>query len=410
MTDSKLQIEQVRNVRRRLLRFMLESPLIATAAGLSAWWPSSGFARPELAVPESAKQALDVFQIKAAARQKLDLKTWHFVMNGADDGNTMNANREAFDAWQIRVRRLVDVSRVDTSVNILGETLKSPIILAPVGAQQSLHDDGELATVRAASARSNLMICSTVTNYSIGEIAGAGDGPLWFQLYAGKHKPFIKKLIDDAEVAGCRVLVLTIDGPTLGNREAERWFRKQGGRDPARLGNFEAYPGPKSIGNAALTWDIVAWLRANTRMQIVLKGIVTREDAALCVKHGVDGIIVSNHGGRQEESNRGTLESLPEVLDGADGRVPVLVDGGFRRGTDIFKALALGARAICIGRPYLWGLGAFGEEGVSRVLLILNAELKRIMQFAGTTSIDAITSDYLTVKTQISSARQSPMS
>jgi len=378
------------------LRFMLESPLLATTAGLATWWPAASYALPERAIPASARDALDVFQIKAVARQSLDLPTWHFVMNGADDGNTMHANRAAFDAWQIRVRRLVDVSRVDTSLALLGETLKSPIILAPVGAQQSLHDDGELATARAASARSTLMICSTVTSYGIGEIAAAGDGPLWFQLYAGKHKPFMKKLIDDAEGAGCRVLVLTVDGPTLGNREGERWFRGQGGRDSARLGNFEGYPGPKSIGNPALTWDIVKWLRANTRMQIVLKGIVTREDAALCVKHGVDGIIVSNHGGRQEESNRGTLESLPEVLDGADGRVPVLIDGGFRRGTDIFKALALGARAICIGRPYLWGLGAFGEEGVSRVLLILNAELKRIMQFAGTTSIEAITSDYLT--------------
>ena len=144
-----------------------------------------------------------------------------------------------------------------------------------------------------------------------------------------------------------------------------------------------------------MTWDIVKWLRSNTRMKIVLKGIVTREDAQLCLQHGVDGIIVSNHGGRQEESNRGTLESLPEVLDGSDDRLPVLIDGGFRRGTDVFKALGIGAKAICIGRPYLWGLGAFGEEGVSRVLSLLRSELQRIMQFAGTTNISAIQQQYL---------------
>jgi isopentenyl diphosphate isomerase/L-lactate dehydrogenase-like FMN-dependent dehydrogenase len=240
------------------------------------------------------------------------------------------------------------------------------------------------------------MICSTMTNYSVGEIAAAGRGPHWFQLYPSANRAFMKKLIDDAEAAGCRVVVLTIDGPTLGNREAERWFRGQGGNESVRLGNFENFSGPTPIGDSSLTWDIMNWLRANTRMKIVLKGIVTREDAALAVKHRVDGIIVSNHGGRQAESNRGTLESLPEVLDGADGRIPVLIDGGFRRGTDVFKALAIGAKAVCIGRPYLWGLGAFGEEGVDRVIRILQSEFKRIMQFAGTTSVDAITADYLT--------------
>jgi 4-hydroxymandelate oxidase len=394
--NNSFQMNRAGLARRRLLNFMLQSPLFASTAGLAAWWPDVASALPERAVPESANKALDVFQMKAVARQTLDLKTWHFVMNGADDGKTMNANRAAFDAWQIRVRRLVDVSRIDTGVEVLGQGLKSPIILAPVGAQQSLHDGGELATSRAAGARRTLMICSTMTNYSFGEIAEAGQGPHWFQLYPSKNREFMKKLIDDAEAAGCRVVVLTVDGPTLGNREAERWFRGQGGNEAVRLGNFENFSGPTPIGDSSLTWDIVNWLRANTRMEIVLKGIVTREDAALCVKHGVDGIIVSNHGGRQEASNRGTLESLPEVLEGVNGRMPVLIDGGFRRGTDIFKALALGATAVCIGRPYLWGLGAFGEEGVDRVIRILQSELKRIMQFAGTTSIDAISDDYLT--------------
>jgi isopentenyl diphosphate isomerase/L-lactate dehydrogenase-like FMN-dependent dehydrogenase len=380
--------------RRKLLRFMLESPLLASGAGLAAWWPESSWARPEYAIPTSARQALDVFQIKAAAQQKLDVADWHFVVNGADDGKTMAANRSAFDAWQIRVRRLVDVSQVDLSVNVLGETLASPILLAPVGSQQRLHEAAELATVRAAASK-HRMICSTMTTHSIGEIAAETPQSLWFQLYISKNRTFTQKLIKDAEQAGCRVLVLTIDGPTLGNRQGERWFRGSTNRFEMRLGNFENFSGPAGIGDSSMTWDIVKWLRSNTRMKIVLKGIVTREDAQLCLRHGVDGIIVSNHGGRQEESNRGTLESLLEVLDGADDRLPVLIDGGFRRGTDIFKALGLGAKAICIGRPYLWGLGAFGEEGVSRVLSLLRSELKRIMQFAGTTNTAAIGKEYL---------------
>lgn len=199
-------------------------------------------------------------------------------------------------------------------------------------------------------------------------------------------------LIARAEQAGCRALVLTVDGPTLGNREAERWFRTRSERRTVRLGNFEDYPGKKGIGDPSITWEAVAWLREQTSLPLVLKGIVTGEDAALCIEHGVDGIIVSNHGGRQEESGRGTLECLPEIVAATDGTVPVLIDGGFRRGTDIFKALALGANAVCIGRPYLWGLGAFGEAGVARVLSLLDTELARIMKFAGTTDIESIRS------------------
>ncbi len=384
--------------RRRLLEFMLGSPALASMAALSAWWPSAAGARPELAIPETAQKSLDIFQIKAAAQRTLDLQAWHFIVNGADDGKTMSANRRAFDDWQIRVRRLVDVSHIDTRVELFGETLRSPIILAPVGGQRTLHAGGELASARGAAGREHLMICSTVSSYSIGEIAAVAGGPLWFQLYVSKNRPFTRHLIRSAEQAGCRVLVVTIDGPTLGNREAERWFRARSSTGRVPMGNFDNYDGPKGIGDPSMNWELIAWLRESTQMKIVLKGIVTREDAELSVHHGVDGIIVSNHGGRQEESGRGTLESLPEVLDGVDGEIPVLIDGGIRRGTDIFKALALGADAICIGRPYLWGLGAFGEQGVTRVLALLRSELKRIMQFAGTTSLAAIGSEYLVTR------------
>ena len=398
------------DARRQFLRFMLQSPLITSGAALASIWPSTGLSRPELAIPETARQALDIFQIKAAARSKLDLKAWHFIANGADDGKTMAENRRIFDDWQIRVRRLVDMRNVDMSVDVLGESLRSPIILAPVGNQQLVHETGEIGTVRGAGR--HLMICSTVSSFSIGEIAAQATGPLWFQLYMSKHRPFVRTLLANAEQAGCRVVVLTIDGPTIGNREAERWFRsadgdrkmsdqeksnqkKSGQGKPMRMGNFDNYEGKKNIGDPSMTWEIVDWLRANTDMKIVLKGIVTREDARLCRESGVDGIIVSNHGGRQEESNRATLDCLPEVIDGVDDEMPVLIDGGFRRGTDIFKALGLGARAVCIGRPQVWGLGAFGEQGVRRVLSILRAELVRIMKFAGTRTIAEIGSDSL---------------
>jgi isopentenyl diphosphate isomerase/L-lactate dehydrogenase-like FMN-dependent dehydrogenase len=384
-----------REARRQLLRFLLASPLVTGAAALSAWWPGRAGARPELAIPDTAARALDVFQVRAAARRVLEPAPWHFIVNGADDGKTVAANRRAFDDWQIRVRRLVDVSRVDTSVELFGQVLNSPILLAPAGDQQFVHPDGELATARAAARNGHVMVCSTISSHAIGEIAAAADAPLWFQLYASRHRPFMRYLLDRAAEAGCRAAVLTIDGPTIGNREGERWFRGRTERGRARMGNFEAYSGKKNIGDPSLTWEIVSWLRANTRLKIMLKGIVTREDAALCAEHGVDGVIVSNHGGRQEESGRGTLACLPEVLEAVDGRLPVLIDGGFRRGTDVFKALALGARAVCIGRPYLWGLGAFGEAGVARVLALLDAELVRIMKLAGTVDIAAIDPAYL---------------
>lgn len=382
--------------RRNLLRFLLGSPL---AGATFATLPGVAGARPEQAVPETAAESLDVFQIERIARSRLSLPTIHFIVNGADDGKTMQANRDAFDRWAIRVRRLIDVSRMDLGCELLGEKLEVPLLLAPVGNQRAIHEQGELATARAARATGHRMIASTITNYSIGEIARAGEPP-WFQLYASPDERITERLVGDAEAAGCRVLVLTVDSNTRGNREGERWWGRvapEATRLP--LGNFATQPEPPRIGDITLNWDIVDRLRARTKMKLLLKGIVTREDAEIAVTRGVDGLIVSNHGGRQEESLRATLDCLPEVVAAAGSRMPVLIDGGFRRGTDIFKALALGASAVCVGRPYLWGLGAFGEEGVARVMVILREELKRIMQFAGTTSLAAITAAHLERRT-----------
>lgn len=380
--------------RRRLLRFLLGSPLLAGTPGLLAFREAA--ARPEFALPGSLDEVLDVFQMQRVAQRALDPETWHFIVNGADDLKTLDANRRAFDDWQLRVRRLVDVGKVDTGTTLLGQKLPTPILLAPAGSQGTIHGDGELATVRAASARGHLMISSTISSSSIGEIRAAGAAPLWFQLYASPDQGLMRHLLAQAEAAGCLAVALTVDSPTRGNREGERWFARTSTRKgPPRMGNLEGYKGPPRIGDSTLTWSIVDWLRANTRLAILLKGIVTREDATLAVRRGVDGIIVSNHGGRQEESGRGTLECLPEIVEAVRGRLPVLIDGGFRRGTDVFKALALGADAACIGRPYLYGLAAYGEAGVAKVLAILDSEFQRCMQFAGTVRVDEIRPAYV---------------
>jgi len=380
--------------RRRLLRFLLQSPLLAVPGLLK---PSGGLlARPEFATPEAIDQVLDVFQMQRLAQKALDLETWHFIVNGSDDMRTLEANRQAFDAWQLRVRRLVDVSRVDTGIELFGQKLPTPILLAPAGAQATINPAGEVATMQAASARGHLMISSTISSNSIGEIRAAGAAPLWFQLYASPDQDLMRHLLAGAEAAGCQAVALTVDSPTRGNREGERWFARISTRKaPNRMGNFEGYAGPPRIGDPALTWGIVDWLRANTRLPVLLKGIVTREDAELAVRRRVDGLIVSNHGGRQEDSGRGTLECLPEVVAAVRGRMPVLIDGGIRRGTDVFKALALGADAVCIGRPYLFGLAAYGEQGVAKVLAILDSEFQRSMQFAGTTSVAEIRPAYV---------------
>lgn len=373
--------------RRHFLQFLALSPLFASVA----------FAEhPELT---SADQALDVFQFEEAIRKKLPKDVNDFISGGADDEKTIHANRDAFDQVEIRARRLVNVSQIDTQTEVLGQQMETPILIAPVGFQKAIHPEGELAVARAAASHKHLMIASTVSSYSIEEISQNNSGKVWFQLYPTSDRNIAKDLLQRAESSGCPVAALTVDTPVLGNRENQVSFlNKVLQSDQGYLGNFKNVDLRKGLSDPAMTWDIISWMKANTKMKIVIKGVVTREDAKLCVENGADAIIVSNHGGRQEESNRGTLECLPEVVEAAEGKIPILIDGGFRRGTDIFKALAMGAKAICIGRPYVWGLGSFGQQGVEKVLDILRAELIRIMQLAGATSIAKITPAFLSKK------------
>ena len=381
-----------RQARRDLLKFLLSSPLLGTA-----------MAHDEvdalIADITNPRRATNVMQFQDVARLKLTPEMYNFIADGSDDMKTVRANRAAFDAIEIRARRLIDVSEIDTSIEIFGQQMKTPIILAPVGAQGQMHPDGELASARAAKSRQHVMIASTMTSFSVGQIGAQAPGLTWFQLYPMPDRSVTQQLLAKADAAGARVVVVTIDGPTLGNRESQKaFFRRATGSSRSRLGNMEGIDGKFRVGDPSLTWEYIGWLRENTDKPIVLKGIVTHEDARLCLKYGVDGLVISNHGGRQEESNRGTLESLPEIVDVIDGRIPILIDGGFRRGTDMLKALALGANAICIGRAYIWGLAAFGQEGVERVLDLLTVELMRIMKYTGTTSIAEIERSHIQAK------------
>ncbi len=368
MNDMDLQC------RRNFLRFLAGSPLLASLpTGFCE--EASAQDQPNTLAPESSNlisnpnDAIDIFDFERIAQHELPLAHWGYLKSGVGDDGSVLANRMAFSKYYMRPRRLVGVSKIDMSTKLFGTQWETPIVLSPAGSQGAFHDDGEIAVAEAAKKKRNLMILSTVSSNSVGDVAAAYGGPIWFQLYASSNFEVTRGLVQKAEAAGCPVIVVTVDQIAGANRNTLTRYRRLDTRECSDCHTGEPKPnfeGLKRAGGlrAGLTWDIVKWLRSITDRKILLKGIVTREDAKLCLEHGVDGIIVSNHGGRSEASNWASLDSLPEVVQAIDGKVPVLVDGGFRRGMDFFKALALGADVVCIGRPYLWGLAAFGQEGV----------------------------------------------
>ena len=392
MTESRLE------TRRRLLRFLATSPL-CLPLGASLW------ADEPIA---SIEDALNVLDFEAAARKALPPAHWGYLATGVDDDRTVRANREAFDHVQIRARHLVNVSRVDTATEVFGQPFAAPLFLCPVSSMRAFHPEGELGVARAAKAERTVVGLSTMATTRIEEVAAARGEPVWFQLYPSNDTAVMRAMVKRAEAAGTRVLLLTVDLPVGPNRETLARLAKQDTRPCAACHDKTNFAGtvrrkPMYDGldlskvedniEPAMDWDYVKRLRDLTSMKVVLKGVVTREDAALAVEHGMDAVYVSNHGGRSEESGRGTLDSLPEVVEAIKGRIPVLIDSGFRRGTDVFKALALGATAVGIGRPYVWGLAAFGEAGVAAVLRMLKAELAMAMQTCGTPRIRDIGKD-----------------
>jgi isopentenyl diphosphate isomerase/L-lactate dehydrogenase-like FMN-dependent dehydrogenase len=342
--------------------------------------------------------------LEGAARAVLPPERFDYLSGGAGAEATMEANLQAFRRWRIEPRVLRDVSRRDFRIRLLGAELAAPVLLAPIGVQGLFHPDGEIAAARAAAATGLPFILSTVSSKSIEEVAEVmGVTPRWFQLYWSPDEALAESLVARAEAAGYGALVVTVDAHVLGWRErdltnayspfihgegaanylSDPVFRARLGRDPREDPAGVVKLLAELFGNAALTWESVTWLRQRTRLPIVLKGVLARDDASRGVDAGVDAVVVSNHGGRQVDGAVATLDALPGVVECVAGRIPVLLDGGIRRGTDAFKALALGARAVLLGRPYAWGLAAAGEAGVREVLLNFLSDLDLTCALSG---------------------------
>jgi len=352
--------------------------------------PLSAFQQQEDFVISDPTQAINVFEFEAAARKALPPAHWGYLSTGVDDDATLKANREGFSHYQLRSRRLVDTTKIDTSVDIFGAKWETPIILAPSGTL--FHPEGPLPVARAAQTQKTLQVLGGVQerNHPIEEVMKARGGPVWYQLYASQEWELTQQTIKRIERSGCPVLVWTVDILGGRNLETAQRLRRFDTRQCLSCHTTDPQMRPGQAGRNTLTYDTLRRIKDTTSMKVVIIGIENPEDAALCVQNGADGIIVSNHGGRATESGRATIDSLPEVVQAVRNRVPVLVDGGFRRGTDIFKALALGARAICIGRPYMWGVSAFGQAGVESVLGILRREFNLVMAQCGKQSITEI--------------------
>ena len=382
--------------RRQFLRFLAASPLLALPA----------LAQQRIASEVlKANDALNVFELETIAKRNIPPAHFGYLAGGVLDDRTVISNREAFDAWGLRARRLIDVSKVDLSISLFGRTLASPVILSPVSSQRAFHPQGEAATARAAGKRKALQILSGLTTVSLEDVLAAHGGEVWQQIYTSNRPEAGLKIAARADAAGAGALVLTVDlaggmrretkaiGARADTRECGACHRQGTGYDFSRKKMFDGMDmaGIFAGQSDSLTWDYIARMRDVSKRPVLVKGIMTAEDAAIAVRRGVDGIIVSNHGGRAEESLVGTLDVLPEIVAAVKGKIPILIDGGFRRGPDVFKALALGATAVCIGRPYCWGLGAFGEEGVTAALRLIDEELVSTMRQAGVTSIAGIT-------------------
>jgi len=352
------------------------------------------------------KRLLTVDDFERAARGSLSRMAYDYFRSGADAGRTLRENRRAFQRYEIHYRVLCGVSRRDTSTTVLGTKLSFPVIVAPTAFQRLAHPEGEIASARGAADAGSLFALSVFSTISLEKVAAASSGPKWFQIYIDKDRGVTRALIQRAEAAGYRALILSVDTPVLGRRllDIRNAFALPRGLNMANFADDAGGTGAGKEGSAlaahvaaghdpSLTWRDVDWLRSLTSMPLILKGIIRPDSASLGVEHGAAGIIVSNHGARQLDGAPATLDVLPGVVDAVAGRCPVLMDGGVRWGTDIIKALGLGAAAVLVGRPALWGLAVGGQDGVSRLLSILRDELSTAMALAGCSDLDTIDRD-----------------
>ena len=399
--------------RRKFLQFLAASPLLA-ASDLAAFANESPNRLPDPMVWSSRnldrlikdpKEALNVFDFEPVMAKNVPPAHFGYMATGIDDEQTLRANREGFQKFVLRPRRLVDVSKADTTVELFGHTYASPVGICPTSSHRAFHPDGEIAVAQAAKAGNHLMILSNQASTSVEDVTKARGAPIWFQLYATNKFEVASHHVKRAERAGCVAVAVTVD--RSGGRNQETLFRLQRTdtrtcRDCHDNSNITAaqrskpayegvdLSGLNNIQSSSMSWDYIKRLRDQTKMKMVLKGIITWEDAKLAAEAGIDGIIVSNHGGRSEDGGGSTIEALPEIIQVA-GSMPVLIDSGFRRGADVVKALCMGARAVCMGRPYLWGLGAFGQPGVERVLELLQTETRALVQQMGAPSLKHLT-------------------
>ncbi len=361
--------------------------------------PLASAIQDDVPVPGSVDKALSIWDLKAMARERLTEGHFAHIVGGAADEFTVRWNREGFDKIRLRPNVLIDPTQIDTSTTLFGQKLAYPLLLGPTGGHRSTHPDGELATARGAGHANATMVLSTVSSTAIEEVVKVATQPIWFQLYVMRDRPFTRDMVLRAQDAGATALCVTVDTATTGPRNRQTRGRQRGlpsgGRGLPLLQGMKRSTSVESdifstSRDPNLTWKDIEWLRSFTQVPLLLKGILDSADAERAIQEGVDGLIVSNHGGRNLDTSQATIEALPEIVEKVDGRIPVLIDGGIRRGTDIFKALALGAKAVLIGRPYRYGLAAGGAPGVSRVLEILRRELEMTMASTGRTSIAQI--------------------
>jgi len=345
------------------------------------------------ASPAATPGVFSIPQYEARARGLMSVPAWEYYDQGCADDITVRWNREALQRLRLESRVMVDVERIDTSTALLGRTLPHPILLAPTAAHMLAHPEGEVATARGAGAASAIMVLSANANCAVEAVVAAATQPIWFQLYVDRDRAIAKDLIQRVEQAGCQALCVTLDQPVIYARE--RSAPHEAALRVLPLPNIQrVLPGGVTQTSAnrtrSLSWKDLDWFRSVTKLPVVLKGILHPDDAAQAVQAGADAIIVSNHGGRALDGVAATIDALPRVVDRVAGRTPVLMDGGIRRGADVVRALARGANAVLIGRPYLYGLAVNGSTGVQHVVEILRRELEAAMALTGRTSIARI--------------------
>ncbi|HEX5222036.1 MAG TPA: alpha-hydroxy acid oxidase [Verrucomicrobiae bacterium] len=354
--------------------------------------------------------ALNLFDLEKLAKESLPAAALDYYSSGAWDEVTIRENRAAFERIKVHYRVLVDVSWRDLATTLFGQPIAMPILIAPTAFHKLAHPDGELGTVRAAGKAGTIMVLSSLSTTLVEEVMKAASGPVWFQLYINKDRSFTRDLVARVEAAGCQALMVTVDTPEWGRRERDvrNKFHLPSGLAAVNLlpsNSRGEVIGQSGAGmgqaftwmlDASVTWKDVDWLRSLTKLPVILKGICRAEDARRAVENGVGGIVVSNHGGRQMDTAPATIEVLPRCAEAVEGRLPVLLDGGVRRGLDVLKAIALGATAVQVGRPVLWGLAAGGQQGVEAALGLLRQELDLAMALAGCPNLKAVTRDLIT--------------